>query len=74
MVVVIKGPTVVAQQELIPDAIDRHGPRFLPLSNKFEGLVVWIQQTLGVQSLQIHDLEAFRASNTHFCLEIMDRC
>lgn len=67
------GFTIVAEQELSLDAVDRNRTRRLSLLHKVEGRVGGIEETLRVERLQVDDLEALGAADAKLRLEKVNR-
>lgn len=56
--------TPVTQQELAVDTIYRHRAHIVPLEHKVQRRIMWIEQSLRIECLEIDDLETLRAPNT----------
>lgn len=65
--------TVVAEQELSVDAVDGDRPSVLALLHKVEGRIGRVEQALGIQRLEIDNLEALGAADAELGLEEVDR-
>jgi hypothetical protein len=67
--------TIVTEQEVGLDAIDGNrsdGPEVVPLVDKLQVWVGRVEETLGVERLEIDDLEPFRAADAKLSLEEVD--
>lgn len=64
--------TIVTQEEVAVDSVNRDGSSSLALLNEVERAVGWIEETLSIESLQVDDLEALGRADAEFRFEEMN--
>lgn len=65
--------TVITKQKLVIYPVDSHRPKVFSFPYKVKGSVGWIEKSLRIKTLEVDNLEAFRAPYTELRFQEVDR-